>query len=40
MNLSSVASDDEFDRLEESKDDDPIAKLLGNALLPALFDHF
>ncbi len=41
MSLSSVDSDDEFKRQESnSKDDDPIGKILGNALLPSLFDHF
>mgnify|MGYP004555936543 FL=1 len=39
MSLSSVASD-EFDRQDDSKDDDAIEGLLGNALLPGLFDHF
>ena len=42
MSLSSVDSDDELfnNRESNSKDDDPIGKLLGNALLPSLFDHF
>ena len=40
MTLSSVPSDDQFDREESNSKDDPISLIIKNPLLPGLFDHF